>query len=65
METKPIVQSRTVWMGVLLGVIPVLLQYLAGIDWTQVVPPEYAGMVAGAIMIAMRFATTMPLGRAK
>jgi hypothetical protein len=65
MEPKPIVQSKTVWVGVLMGIVPVLLQYLAGIDWTQVVPTEYAGMVAGAIMIAMRFVTSSPIGRVK
>lgn len=65
METTPVLKSTTVWTGILMGLVPVLLQYLAGIDWTQILPAEYAGVVAGAIMIAMRFATSTPLGRAK
>lgn len=65
MEPKPILQSKTVWTGILMGLVPILLQYLAGIDWTQVLPAEYAGVAAGAIMIALRFVTATPLGRAK
>lgn len=65
MEPKPILQSKTVWTGILMGLVPVLLQYLAGIDWTQILPAEYAGVTAGAIMIAMRFVTSTPLGRTK
>jgi len=65
MEPKPILQSKTVWTGILMGLVPVLLQYLAGIDWTQILPAEYAGVTVGAIMIAMRFVTSTPLGRTK
>jgi hypothetical protein len=65
MESKTIMESRTVWVGLAMGVVPVLLQYLAGINWASVLPPEYAGLVAGAIMIAMRLVTTVPVERSK
>lgn len=65
MEPTPLTQSKTVWVGIMMGLVPVLLQYLAGIDWTQILPPEYVGVVAGAIMIAMRLVTSTPIGRAK
>lgn len=65
METTPVLKSKTVWTGILMGLVPVLLQYLAGIDWTEILPTEYAGVAAGAIMIALRFVTSTPLGRAK
>jgi hypothetical protein len=65
MEPKPILQSKTVWTGILMGLVPVLLQYLAGIDWTQVLDPQYAGIPAGLIMIALRLVTSAPVGRAK
>ncbi len=64
-ETKPVIKSKTVWTGLVIGLLPVLLQYLAGIDWTQYVPAEYAPTVIGGIMIALRFVTATGIGGAK
>lgn len=64
-EIKPVMQSKTVWTGLVIGLVPVLLQYMAGVDWTQYVPAEYAPTVIGAIMIALRFVTATGIGRAK
>lgn len=54
---------RTIIIGVGLAVAPVALQYLAGIDWTQYVSPEWAPTIAGAIMIAMRLVSTTQAGK--
>jgi len=64
-ETKPVVKSKTVWVGLVIGLLPVILQYLAEIDWTQYVPAEYAPTVIGGIMIALRFVTATGVGGAK
>lgn len=54
---------KTIIVGVGLAVAPAALQYLAGIDWTQYVSPEWAPTIAAAIMIAMRLVSTTPVGR--
>lgn len=40
-----------------------LLQWAAGVDWSQYVSPTVAVIVAGGINIAMRFVTTGPVGQ--
>ncbi len=40
-----------------------LLQWAAGVDWSQYVSPTVAVIVAGAVNIAMRFVTTGPVGQ--
>lgn len=56
---------RTVAIGAAMAVAPALLNYLAGVHWTDYVTPEWAGFIAGAIMIAMRAVTDTPMGSNK
>lgn len=50
-----------VWNAILV-VLGALLPYLAGIDWTQVVDPKIAAIIVVVINVALRFATTTPVG---
>lgn len=52
---------RTIIVGLAIAVGPVALNYLAGIDWKVYVPADWAPIVTGAIMIAMRLVTTGPV----
>lgn len=54
---------KTIIVGAGLAAVPAALQYLAGIDWTQYVSPEWAPTIAAAIMIAMRLVSTTPAGK--
>lgn len=56
---------KTLIVGLLLAIVPVALQYLAGIDWAQYVGPQTAFFISGAIMMVMRFFTTTPVAQAK
>lgn len=52
---------RTIAFGLLTALAPVVLTYLAGVDWTAVVGPNLAMMIAGAVTIGLRFITTGPV----
>lgn len=39
-----------------------LLPYAAGVDWTQVVSPTWAGIIVGGVNIALRYVTNTPVG---
>ena len=54
---------KTVLFGVLLAVVPVALQYLAGIDWTTLVSPTWAPVIAGGVAIVLRYFTDTPIGK--
>lgn len=56
---------RTLIVGFLLAILPVALQYLAGIDWAHYVGPQTAFFISGAIMMVMRFFSTTPVAQAK
>lgn len=56
---------RTILVGLGVAAGPVALQYLGGVDWSTIVPPPWDMVAAGAIMIAMRFATNTPIGQPK
>lgn len=47
-----------------MAVAPVLLNYLAGVHWTDYVSPEWAGIIVGGIVMALRAVTTTPIGKA-
>lgn len=53
---------RTLATGMVIAIVPVGLQYLAGIDWTQYVSPQIAPVVVGALMILLRAVSTTPIG---
>lgn len=53
---------RTISVGLAMALLPTALQYLAGVSWEAVVPPQYVPVISGVIMIAMRFITTSPVG---
>lgn len=50
--------ARTIIVGLAIAIAPVGLTYLSGVDWTQYVPANYALMISGGLMIALRFVTT-------
>jgi hypothetical protein len=52
---------KTLAVGLAMAILPTALTYLAGIDWTTVLPAQYAPIVAGLVMIAMRLVTTGPV----
>lgn len=54
---------RTIALGLLTAVAPVAFTYLAGIDWTNVVSPNTAMLISGAVMIGMRVITNTPPGK--
>jgi len=53
---------RTIITGALVAIVPAALQYVAGVDWTHVVSPTWAMIIAGVVQIGMRLITTTPVG---
>lgn len=51
---------RTIGVGLLIAIAPTALQYLGGIDWTKIVGPNAALLIAGAVTVGMRLITTTP-----
>ena len=51
---------RTYVVGFLIAVGPPALTYLAGLDWTKLVGPNAALIVAGLLTIGLRTITTTP-----
>lgn len=56
---------RSVAVGLGIAIGPVALQYLGGVDWSSIISPPWDMVAAGAVMIAMRFATNTPIGQPK
>lgn len=54
---------RTIAVGAAMAVLPSLLTYLAGVDWTHILGPNAAFILAGVITVAMRFVTDTPPGK--
>lgn len=54
---------RTIIIGLLMAVLPVVTQYLGMIDWSTVLPPPYSWLVSGIVMILLRLITTGPVGK--
>lgn len=52
---------KTILVGLLIAVVPAITQYVGAINWDGILPAPYSTMVAGAIMILMRFFTTTPV----
>lgn len=53
---------KTIIAGAAMVVIPPLLTYAAGIDWTAIVGPNLAMVIAGGVTIGLRLVTTTPVG---
>jgi hypothetical protein len=53
---------KTISLGLAMAILPEALKYLNLVDWTQYIPPQYAPIVTGLLMVAMRFMTTTPVG---
>ena len=56
---------RTILVGLAMAIAPAASTYLAGLDWTQLVGPNSAMAIAGAVTIAMRIITTTSVGSSK
>ena len=54
---------RTYIVGLLMVVAPPALTYLVGLDWTKLVGPNAAVIVAGLLTIGLRSITTTPPGQ--
>lgn len=55
---------KTLAIGAAMVVLPPLLSYLAGINWSDYVSPQVAVMISGVIMVALRVVTNTPIGKA-
>ncbi len=49
---------KTIVVGLGIAIAVPGLTYLAGIDWTQYVSPNWALAISGGIMVALRLVTT-------
>lgn len=54
---------KTLLWNAVLVVLGALLPWLAGVDWTQYVSPQIAAIIVVVINVALRFATTGPVGK--
>lgn len=52
---------KTILVGLHIAIVPAITQYVGAINWDAFLPAPYSTMVAGAIMILMRFFTTTPV----
>jgi hypothetical protein len=50
-----------IWNG-LLVIVPVILNYLAGVNWADYLNPTWSIVIVGAIGMVLRFFTTTPVG---
>lgn len=49
--------------GLLTAVLPAVLTFLGGIDWTTIGISPGMGAMLGAAIVALRVATTTPIGQ--
>ncbi len=49
---------KTIVVGLGIAIAVPGLTYLAGVDWTQYVSPNWALAISGGIMVALRLVTT-------
>ena len=56
---------RTILVGAAIAIGPAAIQYLGGVDWSSVIPAPWDSVIAGVIMIGMRFVTSTPVGQPK
>lgn len=54
---------KTVIFGALLAVVPALTDYLGAVDWKAIGLAPSTAALLGAAVIALRAATTTPLGK--
>jgi hypothetical protein len=58
MDATPILKGfRTIGVGLAIAIVPAALTYLIGVDWTHLVGPNVAMLIAGGLTIAMRYVT--------
>ena len=55
------IQWKTILVGLAMAIVPNALDYMAGIKWEDYVGPTWAPVIAGGIMIGMRFVTRKPV----
>ena len=56
---------RTILVGAAIAIGPAAIQYFAGVDWSSIIPAPWDSVIAGVIMIGMRFITSTPVGQGK
>lgn len=54
---------KTLGFGLLMVIAPPVLALLGGIDWNSSGLPPWAVMLVGAVVMALRFVTTTPIGK--
>ena len=54
---------RTVAVGLAVAVIPTATQYLAGVDWSKLVGPQWAFAISGVLMVGLRLVTDSAVGK--
>ena len=53
---------RTIIAGLAMAAGAPALQYLAGVDWTHILPGPWGIVVPSIVMVGMRFITNGPVG---
>lgn len=59
----PLKGYRTLIVNGALAIVPVALQYIAGVDWTQFVSPSIALTIVGAANLGLRLITSTPVAK--
>lgn len=57
--------KKTIIFGLLLPIVPIVLDKLDQTDWTRLGLSPVAGAVIGAIVIALRAGTNTPIGKSE
>ena len=56
---------RTIAVGLLMAVIPVVTQYFGAVDWNSVLPAPWSFVAASVVMVIMRLVTSTPVFTSK
>ena len=54
---------RTLLVNFVGIVLPAVLSWMAGVDWSSIVSPSTAAIIVSLVNIGMRFVTTTPVGK--
>ena len=52
---------KTIFVGLLMALIPAGTQYFGAVDWNAILPAPWGLVVGGIVMAVMRFFTTTPI----
>lgn len=61
---RPLKGYRTLILNGAVVILPVVLGWIAGVDWKDYVSPQAAAAIVGAANFGLRFFTSTPVGKA-